>query len=73
MINDKPRDVNGTRRCGPMKRRSIILFAKCSVWFKMDSNSKGVPYPQNLQALGPRKVETEGEIIDLQVLYLDLL
>ena len=29
-------------------------------------NQKDVQYPQRSEALGPRKAETEGEIIDLQ-------
>ena len=38
LINKGARDVNGTRRCSPMKRRSIILLIKCScsVEFKPD-------------------------------------
>jgi hypothetical protein len=57
-----------------MERRSIILWVKCSVEFKTDLfKLEGVQYPQRSQALGPRKAETEGEIIDLQLLYFDLI
>ena len=44
---------------------------KCSVKFKTDLfKLEGVQYPQHSQALGPRKAETEGVIIDLQFVIL---
>jgi hypothetical protein len=42
---------------------------KCSVELKTNLfKLEGVQYPQHSQALGPRKAETEGEIIDLRLL-----